>query len=79
MARFQPRRVDWDIRELTEELSFANGEQVEAWVIWDTSFDVGVDKYGDPEPDYWCAHREIAAMRARDLNDHERELAESES
>lgn len=66
--RYRAVPAEWDVRELTEDVTFANGEQVEAWLILDTVEDVYVDRWGNADPDYWAAHRDVAEMRARDLN-----------
>lgn len=68
MGRYQPSRLDWDTREITEGVSFANGEQVEAWGILDTVDGCYVNRWGEPDANYWAAHRDVASMRANDLN-----------
>lgn len=36
--------------------------------LWDTVEHVYVNKWGQPDSEYWCISREVAVMRRRDLN-----------
>lgn len=38
------------------------------WGLWDIQDQVYVNKYGEPDPDYWAWSRQVAEMRRRDLN-----------
>jgi len=62
-ARFRIRKVAPATLHPVETLVFGR----EPYGIWDTHEHAFVNKYGEPDPEYW-ASREVASMRTRDLN-----------
>ena len=63
-ARFRIRRVPFVAAEY-DRIAHPYG-------LRDSRERVYVDKYGRPDPDYWCVSRAVAVMRRRDLNEYDR-------
>lgn len=67
-ARYRSRSLGWDVRELNEKAEHADGSWVEPYGIWDTIEHRWVDRWGEPNQDYWATSPDVARMRVRDLN-----------
>ncbi len=73
MGRYRAKRIGWTTAELEYEPE--EGRMVDPYGLWDTVERRYVDKYGqaDPEGDYWADGLAVASMRARDLNQYDRQ------
>ena len=45
-----------------------DGTPMHPYGLWDTVEHRWVNKWGEPDPDYWTCCRDVAVMRRRDLN-----------
>ena len=64
MSRYRIKRVPFT-REEYDAISRPYG-------LWDTIARAYVNKWGEPDADYWTTCKEVAVMRRRDLNEYER-------